>query len=267
MIVWNLSPIAFSLGGKIDVYWYGIIYALSVMISWKISCSIIRRAEIQINIPDFDKFMLVGIVACIIGARLGHIVFFDLNYYLQNPHEIFMLRNGGLSFHGGILGLIGTIIWFSRQYKIGFKIIADILSFAGSIGIFLGRIANFINQELYGKITSVDWAVIFSMVDNMPRHPTQLYEALFEGALSFVVMRAYWSFHGMRNTEKYIGSGKYSFIFLSIYSSSRYFIEFFKEVEPVESLSNVLFITTGQLLSVLLFIFALLVIVLPRKKR
>jgi phosphatidylglycerol:prolipoprotein diacylglycerol transferase len=267
LIVWDLSPVAFSIGGKIDVYWYGIVYALSVLASWKISTSIIRKANVPIAIHDFDIFMFVGIISCILGARLGHILFFDLDYYLQNPKEIFMVRNGGLSFHGGILGLVGTIIWFSRRHKIKFKVLADILSFAGSVGIFLGRIANFINQELYGKITSVDWAVIFAMVDNMPRHPTQLYEAVFEGLLSFIVMLVYWFSHGRgKNVDKNIGSGRYAFIFLVMYSSSRYIIETFKDVEMIKSINYILSITVGQLLSILLFSFSFL-LAIQRKNR
>jgi phosphatidylglycerol:prolipoprotein diacylglycerol transferase len=266
LLVWDVSPIAFSLGEKIDVYWYGIMYALSILLSWKISTNIIKKTDVRIAIHDFDAFMLTGIITCIVGARLGHILFFDLDYYLQNTREIFMIRKGGLSFHGGVIGLAVTIIWFSRKYRIGFKVFADILSFAGAVGIFLGRIANFINQELYGKVTSVDWAVIFTMVDNMPRHPTQLYEALFEGLLSSIVMFIYWISQSKKGEDRNIGSGKYAFTFLVIYSSARYIIENFKDLETIGSVSSVLSITTGQLLSVLLFIAAFFMLYQRGKK-
>lgn len=254
MFFLDFSPVAFSFG-HISIYWYGIIYATSILLSWKFACYIIRKTPNAPSIPEFDVFMFAGIIACVVGARLGHILFFEFEYYLQHPLDIMMIRNGGLSFHGAVIGIISVVVWFSRKYKYNFKVMADILAFAGSIGIFCGRIANFINQELYGSPTGVKWAVIFSRVDSLPRHPTQIYESIFEGLFSFWIMLILWKLRGVRS----IGTGVYAFIFLTIYSSSRYIIEFFKDVEVI-TYFNMFSITVGQILSIVFFLLAICVL-------
>jgi phosphatidylglycerol:prolipoprotein diacylglycerol transferase len=250
----DISPIAFSIG-SLPVYWYGIIYSISILISWKFAWYIFKNTRYTASKAEFEKFMFQCIIACIIGARLGHVLFFELEYYITHPMEIIMIRKGGLSFHGGALGIFIVIYNFCKKNGYSFKTLIDILSFAGAIGIAFGRIANFINQELYGVATSVEWAVIFNLVDQMPRHPSQLYESLFEGFFSFWIMLIFWKMKG----PKSIGSGLYSFLFMIIYSSSRYIIEFFKEVE-VLTVFGVFLFTVGQILSIILFIAAFFVL-------
>jgi phosphatidylglycerol:prolipoprotein diacylglycerol transferase len=254
MFLLDISPVAFTFG-QIPVYWYGIIYALSIFASWKFACYIIKNSDYTPSKPEFEKFIFGGIIACIIGARLGHVLFFEFEYYISHPLEIIMIRNGGLSFHGGIIGIFVVSYNFCKKKGYNFKILADILSFSGAIGVSLGRIANFINQELYGTVTGVEWAVIFSRVDNMPRHPSQLYESLFEGLFSFWIMLIFWKTRG----PKSIGSGLYAFIFMLIYSSSRYIVEFFKDVEVLTFFGTFSF-TVGQILSIILFISAFFII-------
>lgn len=237
------------------MYWYGILYATSIFASWQFACHIIKNSDHTPSKQELERFIFGCIVACIIGARLGHILFFELEYYVSHPLEIIMLRKGGLSFHGGIIGIFFASYNFCKKKGYNFKILADILSFSGSIGVFLGRIANFINQELYGTVTGVDWAVIFSRVDQMPRHPSQLYESLFEGFFSFWTMLIFWKTRG----SKSIGSGLYAFIFMIVYASSRYIIEFFKEVEVLTFFGNFSF-TVGQILSIILFVSAFFMI-------
>ncbi|MDR1488769.1 MAG: prolipoprotein diacylglyceryl transferase [Holosporales bacterium] len=268
MFVLNIDPIALSIG-RFNIYWYGVMYALSLFISWKIACIISRSASrngknnsLIPNVAEIDKFMFVGIIMCVFCARLGHIFFFEFEYYFAHPKEILMLRNGGMSFHGGIIGLIISVFWFSKKYRYSFTTMSDILSFSGSLGIFLGRIANFINQELYGTVTSVNWAVIFKNVDMLPRHPTQIYESVCEGLLSFFIMLYFWKRRG--NTAKSIGSGAYTFVFLIVYSSSRYIIEFFKEVEVI-TYFDTFSMTVGQILSIALFMFAFLFLLLTKR--
>lgn len=250
----DISPIAFTLG-SISIYWYGLIYAASILVSWKFASYIISNTPQSPSKEEFEQFIFSCILACVIGARLGHILFFEFEYYLKHPIEIVMLRNGGMSFHGAVLALAIVGYIFSRRHTYNIKIIADILSFAGSIGIFLGRIANFINQELYGLPTGVNWAVIFSYVDPLPRHPTQLYESFFEGLVSFWLMLIVWAIRG----SKSIGTGVYAFIFFSIYSISRFFIEFFKDVETINCFGIIKF-TIGQILSIALLLFAILIL-------
>jgi phosphatidylglycerol:prolipoprotein diacylglycerol transferase len=243
----DFSPVAISIG-FVDVYWYGIVYAVSIFLSYRFANYIVSNTEHTLSQQEFEKFMFSCIVACIVGARLGHILFFEPLYYAKHPVEVIMLRNGGLSFHGAVLGL-AFMVYRTKHNK---KIIADILAFAGAIGIFLGRIANFINQELYGIATDVNWAVIFSKVDSLPRHPTQLYESIMEGLLSFWIMLIIWNLK-----KSSIGSGIYACVFLSIYSLSRFFIEFFKEVEVVACF-DIFYLTIGQILSVFLFLSSFL---------
>lgn len=261
MFYLDISPIAFSVG-PISIYWYGIIYAASILICWKFAHYVISKTEQAPKKGEFESFMLSSIIWCIIGARIGHILFFEVEYYLRHPLEVFMLRNGGMSFHGAIIGLAIASHRFSRKYGYSLKIIADILSFSGAIGIFLGRIANFINQELYGLPTGVDWAVIFTYVDPLPRHPTQLYESLSEGFFSFWVMFVLW----IIKRGKSIGTGIYTLIFLSFYSISRFFIEFFKDVEVI-TYFNLIKLTTGQVLSISLLMASIIIFLSGNKQR
>jgi phosphatidylglycerol:prolipoprotein diacylglycerol transferase len=255
----STSKIAFFVG-SLPIYWYGILYAISVFIAWKFACYLVVKVNNTANKQEFEKFMLFCVIATVIGARLGHVLFFEPGYYFLHPFEIIKLRNGGLSFHGGIIGLAVVVYRFCTKNNYKFAVIADIFAFAGSIGIFLGRIANFINQELYGIITSVNWAVIFTTVDQMPRHPTQLYESIFEGFFSFCVMAILLKLKG----NKTIGTGIYAFIFLVLYSASRYIIEFYKEVELFSFCK--IFFTIGQVLSLVLFVFAFLIFMFLNKK-
>jgi phosphatidylglycerol:prolipoprotein diacylglycerol transferase len=191
----------------------------------------------------------------LVGARLGHILFFDLEYYLQNPLEVVMLRNGGLAFHGSILTLACYTYSFCRKHNLAWRALLDILCLAGSLGLGIGRIANFINQELYGKICTSDFAVIFSLVDHMPRYPIQLFESFFEGFLNFWVLLLIFKLKGGR----IIGYGVLTSIFCIIYSSARFITEFYKEV-ATEQYFGWLSLTVGQTLSIALFLFGIFVI-------
>ena len=258
MFFLDIFPIAFRMG-NLSIYWYGIIYAFSIFFVWMFSGYILKTMKkSDLNVPEiqlFDKFIFTGIISCIVGARVGHVLFYELSYYIENPLEIFMLRNGGLSFHGGVIGLCFAAYFFKKKYGISIKLLADILSFSGSFGIFIGRIANFINQELYGVVTNVKHAVIFSFVDNFPRHPTQIYESLFEGLFSFWVMLMVWKIKG----PKSVGTGIFAFLFMIIYSISRFIIEYFKDVE-VYTYFDFISLTMGQILSIFLFFFSFFIL-------
>ncbi|MDR1476001.1 MAG: prolipoprotein diacylglyceryl transferase [Holosporales bacterium] len=259
MLIWNTSPIAFCLF-HIPVYWYGVIYTTSLLSSWAVATWTLRKIRnispsIVPSAEKFDKFMLFSIIWMIIGARLGHVLFFDFEYYLQNPFEILMLRQGGLAFHGSVMALAAYTYYFCHTYKFKWKIILDVLCLAGALGLGIGRLANFVNQELYGKVCTSDFAVIFSLVDHLPRYPTQLFEALFEGFLNFWILLVIFRLKGV-NT---IGSGVLTSVFCIIYSSSRFIIEFYKEV-AIEQYFGWLSLTIGQTLSIALFLFGIFVI-------
>ena len=242
MFVLDVSCTAFSVFG-VDIYWYGIIYAFAVACSWSFAYKLTEHATQVITKTQFDKMMYKMIIYCIIFARLGHVLFFEPKYYIEHPSEIIMLRHGGLSFHGGVIGVVFALLTFAKNNNIKISILADILSFSGSIGIFIGRFANFINQELYGTATQAQYGVIFSTVDSIPRHPVQIYEALTEGLVNFIVMLL------MKKCNVKIGTTMYAVVFISIYSISRFFTEFYKETDIC-----MFELTTGQILSIIYFV-------------
>ena len=167
MFIWSVSPVAFSIG-SLPVYWYGVIYATALFLSWAVATWVLRKLRNNdINVPtkeEFDNFMFWAIVSIVIGARIGHVLFYELEYFLKHPIEIIMIRNGGLSFHGSVIALAIYVFAYVKHRKVSWKIMADVLAIAGALGVGIGRFANFMNQELYGKITSSDMAVIFSFV-------------------------------------------------------------------------------------------------------
>lgn len=258
MFIWSVSPIAFLIG-NLPVYWYGIIYATALFLSWAVATWVLRKLRNNnIKVPtkeEFDSFMFWAIISIVVGARLGHVLFYELEYFVKHPLEIIMIRNGGLSFHGSVIALAIYVFAYVKRHKISWKIMADVLAIAGALGVGIGRFANFMNQELYGKITSSDMAVIFSFVDNMPRYPTQIIEALFEGLLNFWILFVMFRLKGV----KIIGTGIATVIFCIVYSSARFVIEFYKEVE-VYTYFNAIALTVGQVLSLALFLFGVFVL-------
>jgi phosphatidylglycerol:prolipoprotein diacylglycerol transferase len=258
MFSWSVSHIAFSVGG-FCVYWYGIIYATALFASWLVATWGLRKLRAnEVSVPskeEFDKFMFWAIVSIIVGARIGHVLFFDFEYYTEHPLEVFMIRNGGLSFHGAVIALAVYVYYSMRKAAISWRMLSDILCLAGALGVGIGRLANFMNQELYGKVTSAKCAVIFSMVDHLPRYPTQLFESLFEGFLNFWLLLIILRMQGL----KILGTGKLTMIFCTVYSSARFIIEFYKEVE-VYNYGTLLSLSVGQVLSIGLFLFGLFVL-------
>ncbi|MDR0744421.1 MAG: prolipoprotein diacylglyceryl transferase [Holosporales bacterium] len=258
MFILSMSPVAFRLFG-FPIFWYGILYALAILCSWAIASWTLRKLKINsIPIPskeEFDKFMINAVLAMLIGARFGHVLFFDFEYYIKNPIEIIMVRNGGLSFHGAFLGLGILLYWYHKNTAFSFKMMTDILCLAGSFGLGIGRIANFINQELYGKVSASDYSVIFTLVDFLPRYPTQLFESFFEGFFNFWILFIIFRIKGIA----IIGTGKLSAIFCIIYSSTRFIIEFYKEVESY-TYFNFITLTVGQILCIVLLICGIFVL-------
>ncbi len=263
MFTLSISPIAFHIG-TLSVYWYGVIYATALLASWIVATWCFRKLrhnDMKVPSPaEFDGFMFFGIISMLVGARLGHVLFFELDEYLKDPMEIFMIRNGGLSFHGACIGIASYAYFFVRKHKYSWKIMADVLCLAGSLGVGIGRVANFINQELYGVMAGGSNAVIFKYVDNIPRHPTQLYESFFEGFLNFWIMFIVFRIRGAKS----MGTGIFVALFSIIYASSRFVIEFYKETERYIYF-DAIYITTGQILSLALLIFGVLVLYYQEK--
>ncbi len=249
MFINNFDPVAFNIF-TIEFRWYSLSYIIGILIGWYLAKKIfIKNDNFSTKFDDSLTYIIIGII---VGGRIGYVLIYDLEYYLNNLAEIFKIWNGGMSFHGGLIGIIISIILFSKKNLDNPYKYLDIISLVAPVGLFFGRIANFINSELYGYETSVPWAVKFLRVDDLYRHPTQLYEASFEGVILFLLLLFFWK-------KNYLSSpGKISALFLIFYSIFRFFVEFFRV--PDEQLGYfILNLTMGQLLSILFLIFGMFI--------
>jgi len=241
MLINNLNPVAFEIF-FIKVHWYSLAYIFGIICGWiYIKKVLIRNNTHIIYLDDLITYLILGII---IGGRLGYIIFYNLGFYLSNPIEIFMIMRGGMSFHGGLVGIIISTIIYCKKHSLEKYVFFDFIAVAAPIGIFFGRVANFINSELIGKPTDLIWGVVFPIVDNIPRHPSQLYEATLEGILLFIIMnKLYFS--------KDYKTGNCSFAFLIFYGIFRIFSEMFRE--PDEQIGYLIdSLSMGMLLSILM---------------
>jgi phosphatidylglycerol:prolipoprotein diacylglycerol transferase len=237
----NINPVIFSVG-PLAISWYSLAYVVGILCGWYYVNKLILLHPLGINKKHTEDFVSWAIISIIIGGRLGYVLFYDPEKYLANPIEIFKTYEGGMSFHGGIFGVGLASYLYCRKNQIRFLSFSDILAVVAPIGLFLGRLANFINAELYGRPTDVPWAVIFPYSDGLPRHPSQLYEALLEGFVLFWIM-IYFTYR----RKALINPGRISGIFLIFYGIFRAFIEFFREPD-VKIGFIAKYFTLGQLL-------------------
>tara|TARA_B100001245_G_C22825155_1_gene396976 strand:- start:61 stop:831 length:771 start_codon:yes stop_codon:yes gene_type:complete len=247
MFINNFDPIAFNFF-SLEIRWYSLSYIFGIIFAW-IYCKKILIKDKKI-LELFDDLITYFIIGVILGGRLGYVIFYNLEYYSNNLFEIFMIWEGGMSFHGGLIGIIIATYIFSKINKINTFSFLDLISMSAPIGIFLGRIANFINSELYGKETDLFWSVKFIKIDEISRHPSQIYEAIFEGIILFLLLNYLF--------KKYLyrSSGLISALFLIFYSVFRFFIEFTRE--PDVQIGYILYnLTLGQILSFVFLIFGL----------
>ncbi|MDD5585710.1 MAG: prolipoprotein diacylglyceryl transferase, partial [Alphaproteobacteria bacterium] len=175
-----IDPVLFTVG-PFAIRWYALAYLAGFLLGWRICMQLARQNPAGPQPKDYDDFLVWAVVGTVLGGRLGYILFYQLAYYLANPLEIFYVWHGGMSFHGGMLGVIVSAWLFTRNRKIPFFAFADLLACVTPIGLGLGRLANFVNGELYGRVSDAPWAVIFPHGGELPRHPSQLYEAGLEG--------------------------------------------------------------------------------------
>lgn len=251
----HIDPIAIQLG-PIVIRWYAIAYITGLMGGWWYIKALVKRPPHAMRELDVDDFLVWATVGVVLGGRLGYVLFYKPAYYLANPLEIFALWHGGMAFHGGALGVIIAIILFSRRRGLNLLAVGDVICCAVPIGLFFGRIANFINGELFGRVaTDVKWAMIFPGGGPDPRHPSQLYEAVLEGAVLFVLLHLLWRNRAIRNRK-----GTLAGVFLMGYGISRIIAEFFRQPD-----AHLGFLwggaTMGQLLSIPLLVAGLGVII------
>ena len=228
MIVHNFDPIFIDLG-FFQIRWYSIAYIFGIILGWfyaiKIIKNYINKHNITLIKPEyFDELIVYLILGIILGGRLGYVIFYNFEYYSQNIFEIFELWKGGMSFHGGLIGVVVACIIFSKIKKINFFNLTDVLACVTPIGLFLGRIANFINGELYGKVSTLPWAIIFPYAGDVSRHPSQIYEAILEGIVLFILI----NFIALKK-RLLLKTGYVSSFFLILYSILRIFSEYFRE--------------------------------------
>ena len=244
MFINNFDPVALEIF-SLEIRWYSLAYIFGIIFGWILAKKLfIQNIEIKNKFDDYLTYLIIGII---LGGRLGYIFIYNLSFYVNNPLDIFKIWQGGMSFHGGLIGVIFVSIIFAKKNNQNPFLYMDIIALVAPIGIFFGRIANFLNSELYGTITNVPWAVTFVQVDNIPRHPSQLYEALLEGVCLFLILIY---FKNKFSNKPGVISG----LFLIFYSVFRFFVEFYRV--PDEQLGHMfLNLSMGQVLS-LIFILS-----------
>ena len=247
MFINNFDPVAIQVF-SIEIRWYSLAYIIGIVLGWILSKRIfISDNEIKEKFDDFITYLILGII---IGGRLGYVIFYNFEYFSSNFIDVFKVWQGGMSFHGGLLGIIFISIWFAKKNNHNLFKYLDAVAIVAPVGIFFGRIANFINSELYGIETSVPWAVKFVQIDNLYRHPSQIYEAILEGLILFLILIFIY-------LKKNYRVGMCSYAFLFFYGIFRIISEFFRE--PDVQLGYLFgSLTMGMLLSALMIIFGVI---------
>ena len=247
MFINNFDPVAFQIF-SFEIRWYSLAYVFGIILGW-FYCKkkLIKDQKILNLFDDLITYLIIGII---VGGRLGYVVFYNLEYYLENFSEILMIWNGGMSFHGGLIGIIFATFIFGKKQNINSYIFLDLIALVAPIGIFLGRIANFINSELYGRETDIIWSVKFITIDNLSRHPSQIYEAIFEGLVLFFLLNYF------AKKDKFNKPGIISSLFLILYSLFRFILEFFRA--PDTQVGYLVFqLTLGQIFCIVFFFLGL----------
>ncbi|MDC0855145.1 prolipoprotein diacylglyceryl transferase [Candidatus Pelagibacter sp.] len=241
MFINNFDPVAFQIM-SFEIRWYSLAYILGIVIGWTLCKKVfIKNSDISEKFDDYITYLIIGII---LGGRLGYIIFYNFSYYSENILDIFKIWQGGMSFHGGLIGVIASSYIFAKKNNQNIFSYLDQVSLVAPIGIFFGRLANFINSELYGTTTDVPWSVIFIKVDNLSRHPSQLYEAILEGIILFLILIYFI------NKNYFKKPGLISGLFLIFYSLFRFFVEFFRV--PDEQIGYlILNLTMGQIISLI----------------
>ena len=238
----NIDPVLVSFG-PFAVRWYALAYIAGLVLGWRLMRSIAQKPPFDIDAEAIDDFLVWAIIGVILGGRIGYVLFYNLPYYADHPLKALQIWQGGMSFHGGFLGVVIAGLIFCRRRGIEPLKLGDLMSCAAPIGLFFGRIANFINGELFGRVTDVPWGVVFPHGGPEPRHPSQLYEAALEGIVLFAVLWFVWHKTSLKNRP-----GAVIGVFLAGYGVSRIFVEFFRE--PDAHLGFIMAgITMGQILS------------------
>ena len=259
MYTHNLDPVLFNFGFMV-IRWYSLAYIFGILVGWWLSKKIIliklEKINLKFDIKEFDNLVTYLIISIVLGGRVGYILFYDLGYYFLNPLDIIKIWEGGMSFHGALMGVVFGTYLFSLKVKVSLLFLLDVIACVSPIGIFFGRIANFINGELIGKATNVYWGVVFPKIDNIARHPSQLYEAFLEGLILFIAI----NFILFKKNYKI---GNCTYMFLILYGCFRIFSEFFRE--PDKQIGYLFdLISMGSILSFMMILIGLIIFIKKR---
>jgi phosphatidylglycerol:prolipoprotein diacylglycerol transferase len=256
----NINPVLFSIG-PFAIRWYALAYIVGILLGWVYARRLIRNERnwggpAPLTVTDFDDFVLWVTFGIILGGRAGYVLFYNLPHFIEQPLEIFQLWNGGMAFHGGFLGCVVAVMWFARVRGISTLSLGDLTCAVAPIGLLLGRLANFVNSELWGRPADVPWAVIFPRAaDGIPRHPSQLYEAGLEGLALLIILGLMVRAGALKRPGLILGS------FAAIYAVMRSFCEFFREPDvQLGFLWGSKNLTMGMLLCVPLLIAGVVII-------
>ena len=257
MFINNFDPVAFQIF-SLEIRWYSLAYILGIVLGWfYIKRKLKNDQKLLLLFDDLIGYLIIGII---LGGRLGYVLFYNPQYYIKNLFEIVMVWNGGMSFHGGLIGVIFVAVMFGKKHQINPYIFLDLIALVAPIGLFLGRVANFINSELYGRESDVMWAVKFITIDNLSRHPSQIYEAIFEGIILFFLLNFF------SKKDKFKNPGIISSLFLIFYSFLRFNMEFFREPDShIGYLSYHL--TLGQFIGIVFFFLGVFLYLLKRNEK
>jgi phosphatidylglycerol:prolipoprotein diacylglycerol transferase len=249
----DFNPIAISLG-FVKIRWYSLAYLIGFLTAYYLAI-VYDKEHNLVGKKTIEKFLNWSILAIILGGRFGYVFFYNAPYYLANPSEILQIWLGGMSFHGAVIGFFASTILFARIYKVSALNLADLTVIGAGFGVFLGRVANFINGELWGRATNQNWGVIFPQAGTLLRHPSQLYEAFFEGLILFGIALTL-----AHKTDILKHKGRLCGIMMGLYAIVRFVIEYFREPDAqIGLICN--FVSLGQSLCLLMLSFALFVVV------
>ncbi|WP_026380963.1 prolipoprotein diacylglyceryl transferase [Afifella pfennigii] len=252
----QIDPVALAVG-PVEIRWYGLAYFVGILIGWWYARRLLDNRRLwagekpALTRNDLDDFILWGTLGIILGGRLGYAIFYEPDHYLSDPMAFLRLWEGGMAFHGGLLGIVVAMILFA--WRRGFSVLSlfDVIAAAVPFGLFFGRLANFINGELYGRVSDVPWAMVFPHGGELPRHPSQLYEAALEGLFMFLILRLMT--HALRSLRF---PGLTGGTFLALYGAFRIFVEFFRQPDPQLGFIAS-FLTMGMILSIPMILIGL----------
>ncbi len=262
VFVHNINPVLFDFtlfGLHLEIRYYGLFFVISFIITYYLIKYLVKQRTLELTDSDVSDLVLYILIGVVLGARVFYIVFYNLPFYVKNPLEIFAVWHGGLSFHGGLVGAIIAGWFFCRKKKISFYKLADIAVIPASVGLALGRIGNFINGELYGRLTNVPWAVKFPLTEGY-RHPSQIYESM----KNVVIFIALWTIKDRKLKERKLPDGFLFWTFITMYGALRFAIEFVREPDPQLGFIIANF-TMGQLLVFPMFIIGAYMLYMLKK--